>query len=78
VLFATIRDWDKVSASSSILILDYIPEINKFKVIRRIEVPKTEYSFDNAVNLIIELNKIYDPKWIYCDRGYGENILNII
>lgn len=39
---------------------------------RRIEVPKAEYSYDKAVNMIIELNKLYDPKWIYVDRGSGE------
>ena len=65
-------DFDKYGASSSILILDYLPEYNKFKVVRRIEVPKAEYSFDAAVNLIIEINNIYDPAFIYCDRGSGE------
>ena len=64
-------DWDKYGASSSLLILDYVPELNKFKVIRRVEVPKAEYSFDKAVNMIIELNKIYDPAFIYADRGSG-------
>lgn len=62
----------KYGASSSILILDYVPEYNKFQVVRRIEVPKAEYSFDKAVNMIIELNKIYNPTWIYADRGSGE------
>ena len=45
---------------------------DKFKVIKRIEVPKSEYSYDNAVNLIIELNEQYNPAWIYVDRGSGE------
>ena len=44
----------------------------KFQVIKRIEVPKAEYSYDAAVNLIIELNDQYNPSWIYCDRGSGE------
>lgn len=65
-------DWDKYGASSSILILDYDIIRNKFKVIKRVEVPRGEYSFDNAVNLIIELNEIYQPSWIYADRGSGE------
>ena len=46
--------------------------MNKFKVTRRVEVPKAEYSFDAAVNLIIELNRIYNPSFIYCDAGSGE------
>ena len=71
-LFRTLGiDWDKYAASSSLLLLDYVPERNKFKVIRRIEVPKAEYIFDKAVKMIIELNKIYNPSFIYADRGSG-------
>ena len=65
-------DWDKYGASSSILILDYDANIGKFKVFKRVEVPRSEYSYDAAVNLIIELNEIYNPSWIYCDAGSGE------
>ncbi len=67
-------DWDKTAASSSIIILDYDVNREKFKVIKRIEVPKAEYSYDAAVNLVVELNEIYNPSWIYCDRGAGEEI----
>jgi replicative DNA helicase len=65
-------DWDKYGASSSILILDYDVIVKKFKVIKRIEVPRGEYSYDNAINLIVELNDQYNPSWIYCDAGSGE------
>lgn len=67
----------KYQASSSLLIMDYDVIMKKFKVIKRIEVPRGEYSYDNAVNLIIELNEIYNPSWIYCDAGAG-NITNIL
>jgi hypothetical protein len=65
-------DWDKYGASSSIIILDYDVLRNKFKVIKRVEVPRGEYSYDNAVNTIVDLNEQYNPSWIYCDRGAGE------
>lgn len=65
-------DWDKYGASSSILILDYDVIRQKFKVIKRIEVPKSEYSYDAAVQMIVDLNDQYNPSWIYCDRGSGE------
>ena len=65
-------DWDKYGASSSILILDYDLIKRKFKVIKRVEVPRAEYSYDAAVNLIVELNDQYNPAWIYCDSGAGE------
>lgn len=54
------------------MILDYNLDMNKFQVVRRVEVPKVEYSFDKAVNMIIELNRIYQPSFIYADRGMGE------
>lgn len=44
----------------------------KFQVIKRIEVPRSEYSYDAAVNLIVELNDQYNPAFIYCDAGAGE------
>lgn len=65
-------DWDKYQASSSIIIEDYDIKMGKFRVIKRIEVPKSEYSYDAAVNMIVELNNIYNPSFIYVDRGAGE------
>lgn len=35
-------------------------------------MPRSEYSYDTAVNLIVELNDQYNPAWIYCDSGAGE------
>lgn len=65
-------DWDKYGANSSLLILDFNPQVNKFQVIKRVEVPRSEYSYDNAVKKIVELNEIYNPSFIYCDAGSGE------
>lgn len=52
--------------------MDYDLIRQKFKVIKRIEVPRSEYSYDAAVNMIVELNDQYNPSWIYADRGSGE------
>ena len=54
------------------MILDYDVALNKFKVFKRVEVPRSEYTYDNAVNKIVELNEIYNPSYIYVDRGSGE------
>ena len=62
----------KYGASSSIIILDYDVILQKFKVIKRVEVGRSEYSYDNAINTIVELNDIYNPSFIYCDAGSGE------
>lgn len=42
-------------------------------VIKRVEVPKSEYAYDKAVQTIIDLNDIYNPAFIYCDAGSGEH-----
>lgn len=68
-------DFDKYQASSSILILDYDITTRKTKVLKRYEMPRAEYSYDNAFNSIVQLNEIYNPSWIYCDRGSGEYII---
>ena len=65
-------DWDKYGASSSIIILDYDVIAGKFKVIKRVEVGRSECRYDNAINTIVELNAIYNPSFIYCDAGSGE------
>ena len=65
-------DWDKYSSSSSIVILEYNIRMQQFMILKRFEMPRAEYSYDNAVNTVIELNKIYNPAWIYADRGSGE------
>ena len=68
-------DFDKYQASSSIVVLDYDMKTRKFWVMKRIEVPRGEYTLDNAVQWIIKVNKIYNPRWIFVDRGYGERVL---
>ena len=67
-------DFDKYSAGSSLIILDYDIKMKKFIVMKRIEVPRGEYTLDNAVKKIIEVNDIYDPRWIFIDRGYGKTV----
>ena len=62
----------KYGASSSILILDFDMEYQRFRVMNRIEIPKSEYTYDNAINMIVQLNAIYNPSWIYIDRGSGK------
>lgn len=44
----------------------------RFKVINRIEIPKSENHYDLTVKKIIELNKTYDPFIIVPDKGAGE------
>lgn len=69
-------DWDAYQAGSSILVLDFDVDQHAFKVIRRVEVPRGEYTLDRAIEWIIKINQIYNPSWIFCDRGYGDQKTN--
>ena len=47
-------------------------KFKQFMILKRFEMPRAEYSYDNAVNTVIALNDIYKPAWIYADRGSGK------
>lgn len=65
-------DWDKMGASTNMIAMEWIPEYAKFVPIHRIEIPRTEFTFDNAVKKIIEMEAIWGYDYIYVDRGAGE------
>jgi hypothetical protein len=72
-------DWDKYGAGTNIVVLevcgnDYEDEKfkNKIKLCYREEIDKSEYTLTKAVDRIVELNRIFNPKHIYVDRGFGE------
>lgn len=72
-------DNDKVQAGCTLVCVELNKDfINvhgdnepKFEVIFRVEIPKSQFTYINEVNKIVELNEIYDFDWIAMDRGYG-------
>jgi hypothetical protein len=65
-------DWDKFGEATQIVVTEFDELLKKFRVTERIEIPRGDFTYDNAVKKIIELNDIYDPKFIYVDAGHGE------
>lgn len=72
-------DWDKYGAGTNIVVLEVCADNyedprfrGKVKLCYREEISKSEYTLTRAVDRIIELNQIFNPKHIYVDRGYGE------
>ena len=49
-----------------------------FKVLFRIEIPRSQFTYKNAIDKIIQLNDDYDFDWIAIDRGYGEVQLELL
>lgn len=72
-------DWDKYGAGTNIVVLEICSDSyeedrfrNKVRLCYREEIQKSEYTLTKAVQRIVELNSIFQPKHIYVDRGYGE------
>jgi len=65
-------DWDKFSSGTNIAIVEYDQTLGLYKPIYRVEIPRSQFTLDNAVSRIILLNELYDLDYIYVDRGYGE------
>jgi len=72
-------DWDKYGAGTNIVVVEVCSENyenstfrGKTKICYREEIARSEYTLTKAVDRIIELNQIFNPKHIYVDRGYGE------
>lgn len=65
-------DWDKFGAATQIIITEFDEILKKFRVAKRYEIPRGDFTYDNAVNKLIELNDIWNPKFLYVDAGSGE------
>lgn len=79
-------DWDKVQAGTTFVAVQLDKQfINaagqmepKYKVLFRMEIPRSQFTYTNAVNKIVELNDAFDFDWIAVDRGYGETQIELL
>lgn len=71
-------DWDRTSASTNMVILEFNKFDNTIYPIQRVEIPSHEFTYTEAVSKIIYLNERYDLDWIYVDKGYGETQIELL
>ena len=78
-------DWDKYANATNMVCVEYdrfhqnaegriVP---CFKVLFREEIARSEFTYTNAMNRVIQLNEEYKFDWIAIDRGYGETQLEL-
>lgn len=72
-------DWDKYGAGSNIVVLEVCDDNysderarGRIRLAYREEVKRDEYTLTKAVQRVITLNEVFNPRHIYVDRGYGE------
>ena len=78
-------DWDKYNAETNMVCMEYDRyhqnadgEMDPcFKVLFRVAIARSEFTYTNAMNKVIELNNEYKFDWIAVDRGYGETQLEL-
>lgn len=78
-------DWDKYGAGVNIAILEMCTQEcpdprfrGKVRLMYREEMKKDEYAYHKAVDRIIALNILLNPKFIYVDRGAGETQIEML
>lgn len=65
-------DWDKYGAGTNMVAVDYDPNERLFIPFLRVEIPRSETTYTEAVQKIIDLNEIFDFNHIYIDAGAAE------
>lgn len=65
-------DWDKYAEATQIVVTEFDEILKKFRVAKRYEIPRGDFTYDHAVQKLIEINEIWDPKFFYIDAGHGE------
>lgn len=64
-------DWNDAQHGVNIVVLEYNPKHNRFKIATRDILHKVENTQLEACERIAELNRIWKPMAIYADAGYG-------
>lgn len=65
-------DWDSHGAPTNMVGVQYVQKLGLFVPFLRVEVPQSDFTYDNAVKKVIALNHQFNFDWIYCDAGAGE------
>lgn len=63
----------KYGAATNMVAFEFHADLGLYIPLFRKEIPRGEFTLDNAVNAIIELDKEFNFDFIYVDRGYGEH-----
>lgn len=65
-------DWDKYQAGTNICVTQYNPGTQELKLIYRTEIPRSQFTYMEACNRVLDLFVEYRPSLVLTDQGAGE------
>lgn len=65
-------DWDKYQAGTNIVVTQYDPGTTTLKMIFREEIPRSQFTYMEACNRVLDLFAEYSPSLVLTDQGAGE------
>jgi hypothetical protein len=71
-------DWNDYKNGTTIMVVGYDPTNGKLYVVDKHIISSSEFAQLKACHRIAELNRIWNPDYIYVDKGYGSTQLEIL
>ena len=71
-------DWDNSGAPTNLVGVQFVQKLGLFVPFLRVEIPQSEFTYDNAVKKVIALNEQFNFDWIFCDAGAGESQIQFL
>ncbi len=71
-------DWNDLVNGTKIAVLSWNPRDGFFKVVAKETVQKVGWTQTAAIQKIIELNRVWQPAYVYVDAGYGAMQVEVI
>jgi replicative DNA helicase len=64
-------DWNDIKIGTSIIVVGWNPHDGIFRVVDKLCVSKEGWQQIYACQKVVEMNSLWQPKWIYIDHGFG-------
>jgi len=68
-------DWN-LNSGTHITIVEWTGQM--YKLVHKVVVPKSEFTQTEGVKKIKELNRLWEPRFIYVDEGYGSTQIEML
>ena len=71
-------DWNDQENGTKIVVTGWHPTRQYFKVVQKETIQKVGWTQTAAIEKLIQLNRIWQPDYVYVDQGYGATQIEVI